>query len=220
MPKIGHKLKSIRQSRGMNQGDFGALFDMSRPTYTLIEKNEKEVDDGLLYKMSKVLELAPEELLDSVDLKIIRKPVHTSVSKSVNLIPFWDAIAVGGFRLEADQTPINGHTEMIDPGTWLRKATGSLRVYGHSMFPKYPAGCIVAFKEADQEVIIWGEDYVIELEERRIIKRLEKGDNKDFVKAVSYNKSEEYAYAPVDIPRTKIKRLFMVLGKVELEASL
>lgn len=88
------------------------------------------------------------------------------------------------------------------------------------MFPKYPAGCIVAFKDADMEVIHWGEDYVIELSDRRIIKRVEKGDEKGWIKAVSYNKSSEYVYSPIDIPVTKIKRLYMVLGKVELEASI
>lgn len=109
---------------------------------------------------------------------------------------------------------------MINPGSFLRAATGSLRIYGHSMFPKYPAGCIVAFKDADLEVIIWGEDYVIELEDRRIIKRLEKGRTDQTVTAVSYNKSDTYIYDPIEIPIRKIKRLFMVLGKIELEASI
>lgn len=156
---------------------------------------------------------------------------HTSVSEpelriekggkgsAPKKIPFYDVIAVGGQALLADQV-VNGHPEMIEPGTFLKRATGSLRIYGHSMFPKYPAGCIVAFKDADLEVIIWGEDYVIELSDRRIIKRVEKGDEKGWIKAVSYNKSEEYVYSPIDIPVTKIKRLYMVLGKVELEASI
>jgi phage repressor protein C with HTH and peptisase S24 domain len=156
---------------------------------------------------------------------------HTSVSEpkfkiekggshnKPNKIPFYDSIAVGGEALLADQAA-NGHPEMIEPGTFLKRATGSLRIYGHSMFPKYPAGCIVAFKDADLDVIIWGEDYVIELSDRRIIKRVEKGDDKGWIKAVSYNKSEEYVYAPIDIPIVKIKRLYMVLGKVELEASI
>jgi phage repressor protein C with HTH and peptisase S24 domain len=137
-------------------------------------------------------------------------------------IPFYDVIAVGGNSLLADQTPIKMQSEMVDPGTFLRNATGTLRVYGHSMFPKYPSGCIVAFKATSREVIIWGEDYVIELEDRRIVKRVERGEEKGIIKAVSYNvnKDQKYIYDPIDIPMTAVKRLYMVLGKIELEASM
>lgn len=139
-----------------------------------------------------------------------------------DLIPFYDAAAVGGQALLADQTPISVPAEYINPGTWLRSATGSLRVYGNSMFPKYPAGSIIAFKENKSGVIIWGEDYVIELEDRRIVKRLEKSEIKEHIKAVSYNvnKDNKYIYDPIDIPMTAVKRLYMVLGMVLIEASI
>ncbi len=137
----------------------------------------------------------------------------------IDKIPFYDAVAVGGSVILADQSAVDAPNDMIDPGTFLRRATGSLRIYGHSMFPKYPAGCIVAFKGADKELIIWGEDYVIELEDRRIIKRVERGEQPGYILAVSYNKSEEYPYASIDVPLAKVKRLYMVLGKIELEAS-
>jgi hypothetical protein len=55
------------------------------------------------------------------------------------------------------------------------------------MFPKYPAGSIIAFKESKSGVIIWGEDYVIELEDRRIVKRIDKSKIEGHIKAVSYN---------------------------------
>jgi len=38
--------------------------------------------------------------------------------------------------------------------------------------------------------------------------------------AVSYNKSEEYVYSLIDLPVRKIKRLFIVLRKIEVEASI
>jgi phage repressor protein C with HTH and peptisase S24 domain len=139
-----------------------------------------------------------------------------------DLIPFYDAVAVGGVQILADQTPVSGPTEMIEPGTWFKQASGALRVYGHSMFPKYPAGCIVAFKISTSTVIVWGEDYVIELSDRRIVKRVEPGLDKDHIKAVSYNinKDQKYVYDPIEIPKSEIKRMYIVLGKVELEASI
>lgn len=149
------------------------------------------------------------------------KTINGDKSNTQNKIPFYDTVAVGGTSMLAEQDPqYANQAELIDPGTWFKSASGALRVYGHSMFPKYPAGCIVAFKESEKDVLIWGEDYVIELKDRRIVKRVEKSKELGCISAVSYNKSEEYVYSSIDIPVEKIKRIFMVMGKVEIEASI
>lgn len=236
MVKIGAKLLMLRTSRRMNQEEFAALFDMTRQTYAPYENDKKPVDRELLYQMSKALNISEEDLTRGVSdengtserkstMKALGSDSDTEipggyVKKKVPLIPLYDAIAVGGNNILADQSPLSEPIEYIDPGDLLRPATGAMRVYGHSMFPKYPSGCTVTFRAADKEMIFWGEDYVLEMEDRRILKRLEPSEVKGNVKAVSYNKSEQYVYAPVEIPVKKIKRLFMVLGKVELEASI
>jgi repressor LexA len=137
-------------------------------------------------------------------------------------IPFYDALAVGGMTLLADDSPVNSYVRMIQPGTFFKNAEGALQITGHSMFPKYPSGCVVAFKYSTRwkELIIWGEDYVIELSDRRILKRVEKSEVKGCIKAVSYNvnKENKYTYDPIDIPVEEIRRMYMVLGKIELEA--
>jgi hypothetical protein len=43
------------------------------------------------------------------------------------------------------------------------KSTGTLHVYGHSMYPKYPSGSIVVFKASSAPIPLWGEDYLIEI---------------------------------------------------------
>lgn len=63
MYRIGRKLKNIRNLREMNQEDFGALFGMSRPTYSKYEKDKEVVDDALLYMMSKALGVSKDDLL-------------------------------------------------------------------------------------------------------------------------------------------------------------
>jgi hypothetical protein len=144
--------------------------------------------------------------------------------KSPELIPFFDAVAVGGNAMLAEVAPVSEPTEYINPGTWLRSATGSLRVYGHSMFPKYPAGSIIAYKDVhDVNLIHYGEDYVIELEDRRIIKRVQRSKKEGCIQVNSYNTMKDetstLVYAPYDIPMSAIKRMHMVLGLVILEAS-
>lgn len=76
MWKIGSKLLILRTSRRMNQTDFAAIFDMSRPTYAQYESDSKAVDRELLYRMSKALNITEADLTgDTLPEK------HTSVPK-------------------------------------------------------------------------------------------------------------------------------------------
>jgi transcriptional regulator with XRE-family HTH domain len=195
----------------LTQDHLGIELAVTRQTINAWEAKESiKLDNKKLEKIAKTLKVSVKDLVET-----------KSYDTAAGGIPFYDTIAgTGASMLEEQGLAYSDNAEMIDPGTWFKSANGALRVYGHSMFPKYPAGCIIAYKTADKEVIIWGEDYVIELQDRRIVKRLEKSEIADNVKAVSYNKSEEYVYPPIEIPLRKIKGLFMVLGKVELEVSI
>lgn len=220
---IAQNLKVLRERKGLSVPKLAEKTGLSKQQIYAWEKGEYDPGKDNLDVLTGFFEVSEQEILygnlTSEGKKDVRKTVHTAVRNGRHPIPFFDTIAVGGTGVLADQSAVREPTDMIYPGTFLATATGSLRIYGHSMFPKYPAGCIVAYREADKDVIIWGEDYVIELSDRRIIKRLEKSTQPGFVTAVSYNKSEEYVYAPIEIPLQKIKRLYMVVGKVELEAS-
>jgi transcriptional regulator with XRE-family HTH domain len=206
----GSNLKKFRELQNITQDELGAFIAVSRQTINAWEAKESvKLDDKKFEKLAKALKVSKNELAE-------KKSPQSSLE-----IPFYDTVLLGEVSLLAEQgMDYSANVEMIDPGTWFRGANGALRVYGHSMYPKYPAGSIIAYKTADKEVIIWGEDYVIELEDRRIVKRLDKSETPGYVKAISYNKSQDYSYPPIEIPLQKIKKLYMVLGKVELEVSI
>lgn len=221
---ISENLRVLREGRGLKVPDLARKTGLSKQQIYDWEKGAYEPRKDSLDVLTEFFGVSEQEILYSnltsePSGKEVRKTVQAPVRNGRHAIPFFDTIAVGGTDVLADQTAVREPSEMIYPGTFLSTATGSLRIYGHSMFPKYPAGCIVAYRDADKDVIIWGEDYVIELSDRRIIKRLERSKKEGFVSAVSYNKSDEYPYEPIDIPLSKVKRLYMVVGKVELEAS-
>lgn len=230
---LGANLLILRKKKRISQDELGEMVGVSGAQIGRYEKGKDNISNEMVRKLSNALEVTEIELRGLNKMEILtserkgqpeRLGSRTDTGKPGGYverkIPLYDAIAVGGNYLLADQTPLSEPIEYIDPGDLLRAATGAMRIYGHSMFPKYPSGCTVTFRKADKELIFWGEDYVLEMEDRRILKRLEKSENKENVKAVSYNKSEQYVYADVEIPIGKIKRLFMVLGKVELEASI
>jgi phage repressor protein C with HTH and peptisase S24 domain len=179
--------------------------------------------DNYLDRITSPTDAEIKEMSKKLDISTLVK----SYPEQVKMIPFYDAVAVGGTSVQAEQDPITKPMEMINPGTWFKTAQGSLRVYGHSMFPKYPSGSIIAFKNgADHahKIIHYGEDYVIELDDLRIIKRVQKSKEKDCIQVNSYNTMKDdtgaQVFAPYDIPLAAIRRMYRVLGKVELEASI
>lgn len=225
---FGTKIRELRDEKGFSQERMAELLQPFLKNYTL--------GKGTISNWEKKMEPPGIDVVDAYAAVFKVKKAYlfglntegkgTSVEESTHqpynggkLIPFYDAITVGGNDLLADQSPVSMPIRMINPGTFFRNAEGAVQITGHSMFPKYPSGCIVAYKIASLTLIIWGEDYVIELADRRILKRVEKGE-KGYIKAVSYNvnKDNKYVYDPIDIPITDVKRMFMVLGKIELEA--
>jgi transcriptional regulator with XRE-family HTH domain len=166
-----------------------------------------------------------EDFFNSFEMK----PSQMKIEKGgkSDYIPFYDAIAVGGLgSLEADQTPLYQPSEMINPGTWFRTATAALRVCGDSMFPKYRPGCVVALKEIfDKTDLDYGQDYVIETDENRYIKRIMKSDKEEdgFIEFTSYSTSVDtrgkLVHAPRDFHKDKIRRIYRVLGQVLHEAG-
>lgn len=212
---LSTRLKEYRTQKGMTQADVAQEIGVSRATIINWEKGVTTPNHHEIKQLSNVFD---------IDLTMFH--VERTMSDNVEQrIPFYDAVAVGGASMLADQNPVSDAAEMINPGTWFRTAQGALRVYGHSMFPKYPAGCIIAFKNGtDMSVIHYGEDYVIELEDRRIVKRVQKSKQAEHIQVNSYNTMKDDSgsavYSSYDIPLRAVKRMYMVLGKIELEASI
>lgn len=224
---FGKIIREIRRESEFSQGEIAERLQPFLPDYDLSkgtvsswesksEATSKDVIDAYVKAFPKY-----EWKLRGIDFDEKGTRVNILGTDS-RMIPFYDAVAIAGFGTIADQTPMDRPKNMINPGTFFRNAEGALQITGHSMFPKYPSGCIVAYRLASLSLVLWGEDYVIELAEDRrlILKRIEKSEIKDCIKAVSYNvnKDNKYVYDPIDIPMKQIGRIFMVLGKIELEA--
>lgn len=144
------------------------------------------------------------------------------VPRKEHKIPLYDAGAVGGRQIVANMEGLAGPVEMIDAGPY-KEATGAMYVYNDSMAPKYKNRDRIAYKEvADRDLILYGEDYVIETSEYRVIKNVQKGNDKGSIMACSYNSETwdggamkgKLIHESFEIPVRKINGLYLVLGKI------
>jgi hypothetical protein len=133
-------------------------------------------------------------------------------------VPILDLVA--GRNLVANE---NEATEFINPGDLFKDAQAVMRVYGDSMETKYPSGSFVPVKMLnDKSLIIYGQDYVIQTKEYRVLKRIQKSKLSKNILACSINQ-EVYQHGelagklfhePFDVAIDDIISISIVLGCV------
>lgn len=209
-----------------NEADFAKKTGISKSFLSDMKAGRKEISERNVLNFTRVFDvISPDWLLTGKGemLKPTEVPPSETTRGSANRkkIPLYDTYSVGGTSMVAPNDPVMAPTEWIDAGDWFIDATAAMHHYGDSMI-EYPSGCILALKEiSDKKLIIWGKNYVIETDEYRITKRLQRSKDPKYVIAYSTNE-EKYQdgtliHQPIDIPKSAIRRLALVLGYVVKE---
>lgn len=182
--------------------------------------------------VNKFEEINPEWLLTGRG-EMLKSPVKEvqevalKEPSEAHLIPLYDGVMTAS--VVSQELPAQAEaTEMVNAGDWFRDATAAMRVHGDSMYPDYVSGSIVAMKEVhDKRLVVFGQDYMIETSEYRILKRLQKSDDKQCYLLCSTNTEVWEAGAlkgrlihePFDIHLDSIVRLYQILGVVKRNHS-
>lgn len=166
------------------------------------------------------------------DMIISKKPYHqqrleikNNKSKPTEIPFIEEAEAIGGYE-ETNMNPITKVHSKINIGDILSDSEMAIRVYGNSMMPNYPPGCVVGLKKLDNLSIMAGEVHVIETSDRRVIKRLFYPNgmiNADSVIMYSDNTmkfeagplSGQFAYPAQELHKEQIRQLYIVTGVIK-----
>ena len=150
--------------------------------------------------------------------------------KTGKKIPFYDAEASASDISLTEMTAISAPAGTIDIGDLLNDSDSAIRIYGNSMMPNYPPGCVVGLKKVTKKFIIPGDVYVLETTDQRVLKRLFYKDDStdgDALLCVSDNtmkfeggaRSGKLAYPPFEILKEDVVRLFLVTGVVKRNSN-
>lgn len=147
---------------------------------------------------------------------------NLNIISAGKLIPYYDAEVAAGTAYAVEMVPTHP-AGMIEIGGLLRDSEFAMRVYGNSMVPNYPAGCVVGLRAHTEHFIEPGTVYVIETSENRYLKRLYYNKEKTAFRCLSDNHMKhesgpmegEYFYQEFEIPLREVRRLFRVTGLVK-----
>lgn len=165
-----------------------------------------------------------EEKDESASYLTQRRDLKNNGTKK-RLVPLFDAPTAAGL-IETEMTPIHAPAGAIDVGDLLDDSQAALRIYGNSMLPGYPPGCVVGLIKVSGSYIEPGEVYVIETRDGRVLKRLfYKEDNPDSedlmcvsdnnLKFESGARNGKLAYPPFYIKKAEVINLFAVTGTIK-----
>lgn len=159
------------------------------------------------------------EMLKTGKAEVVEETRAISTGK---VIPYYDAEVAAGtsYGMDMVQTQPVG---MIEIGGLLKDSEFAMRVYGNSMVPNYPAGCVIGLRQYTERFIEPGTVYVIETSENRFLKRLYYNKNKDAFRCLSDNHMKheagpmegEYFYPEFEIAFADVQRLLRVTGVIK-----
>lgn len=211
---LGLSKKAFEESVGLSNGYVGSI--RKGIGYKAIEQITECYPD-----LNPIWLLTGEgEMLSSGNTENSQKNENIITGK---LIPYYDVEAAAGNSYEMSMEPVSRPVGMIEIGGLLKDSESALRVYGNSMTPNYPAGCVVGLRPHNDSFIEPGCVYVIETTDNRFLKRLYYNKNKTAFRCVSDNHmvhetgpmTGEYYYPEFDIPFDSVRRLFRVVGVIK-----
>lgn len=233
---INSRIKEVRKDLfgGINKKFAEALGEHPNTTSNWVREGYS-VGRGVVSKISNTLNVDYDWLLTGKGEKYLTgegemlkgRPTPESFEDGSGfaqgkIIPLFDAAAIGGNSHGMDMTPAR-QIEMIQIGGFLRESESALRVYGNSMTPNYPPGCIVGTKQWNERFIEPGRVYVLETRENRFLKRLYYNMDKTAYRCLSDNTmlhesgpaKGEFCYPEFEIPIEDVFRLHKVIGVIK-----
>ena len=158
-------------------------------------------------------------------LKDVQSSEENGASQEISsgkVIPYYDAEVAAGTEYGMEMTPTSP-VGWIEIGGILKDSEFAMRVYGNSMVPNYPAGCVIGLRRYTEHFIEPGTVYVVETTENRFLKRLYYNKEKTSFRCMSDNHMKhesgpmegEFFYPEFEIPFEDVRRLFRVTGVVK-----
>lgn len=208
-------LRIFRKQKGLTQKQIASFLGVGQPFVSQMESGKDRMPDEYVSRLI--------DEFGEIDDASVRETDNSQPSiDSGKVIPYYDAEVAAGTQYGMEMTPA-APAGWIEIGGILKDSEFAMRVYGNSMVPNYPAGCVIGLRRYTEHFIEPGTVYVIETAENRFLKRLYYNDDKTAFSCISDNhmkhesgpREGKYFYPEFEIPLEDVKRLFRVTGVIK-----
>lgn len=227
--ELKHLIKHLVFSdKVANQADFASKLGYERSTISGMTSGKKPISEAFANKVCEIFDVNIDWLRSGQGEMLkenISNKQHSDNDEVLTgkVIPLYDAAASAGTAYSTNTNAVSLPMAMIEIGALLNDSQMALRVYGNSMIPNYPAGCIVGLRVHNDRFIVPGNVYVVETMDDRYIKRLYYNEDKTAFDCSSDNhmvhddgpRKGKFFYPNFEIPLEDVRRLFKVVGVIK-----
>lgn len=216
------RVKHLMQIRHLSQRQLAALLRIDASNFSKVMNGRIPFSEGLVNRMVVDLGVSKAWLRDGHGLPFDKTPLARDISLREPLCPgttlrgtpVYDLDVTAGCRsLEAifgEVRPV-GTIDMPE----LSPQSNVVKVSGNSMAPRIVNGGYVAIRRISSlRNIFWGQIYVVELDEMRLVKYLRRHSDPAMVILHSANPD----YDDMDVARDDIRALYLVEAILNYEA--
>ncbi|MDE7474380.1 MAG: hypothetical protein K2M71_01995 [Duncaniella sp.] len=223
------RVRHLMEVRRLSQRQLAMILRIDASNLSKVLNGKLPFSDGLVNRMVADLGVSKSWLRDGVGLPFEKAPVAREVTPAapvrmmdgqqggsgVQGTPVYDLDVTAGCRsleeLFGEIKPVG----IVDlPGVPLD--SNIVKVRGDSMAPRIINGGYVAIRPiSDMRTIFWGQIYVVELQEFRMVKYLRRHPDPEMVILHSDNPD----YDDMDVPRADIRRLYVVEAILNYEIN-
>ena len=225
MESIASRIKELIKELGISQNEFADRIRTDRSNLSKQISGKLPVGDVLVNKIVVVLGGSKLWLTEGRREKYIFKPAAASGTLSISPERMMDSDAGGTKVYDIDVTAgpagraLNFSSEHVigsinHPA--VNRNSYIVKVSGDSMNPVINNGDMLVIREVKNNLIFWGQIYVVVLEDYRMVKYIRKHVNPEMVILRSANPN----YDDIEIPRTEIKSLFLVENVLRIDDNL
>ena len=225
MTTIPDRLRHIMQLKHLSQRQLAHLLRIDPSNLSKVMNGKLPFTEGLINRIVVDLGISKNWLRDGSGVPyekssmardiVLPEPLQAQIVPAVHGTPVYDIDVTAGCRslsqLFGEIHPVG----VIDiPG--ISQNAQMVKVRGDSMCPRISNGGYVAIRPIrDLRNIFWGQIYVVELEEFRMVKYLRRHSDPAWV----ILHSENPKYDDMDVLRSDIRALYLVEAIVNCEVS-
>jgi phage repressor protein C with HTH and peptisase S24 domain len=216
------RIKYLMKEMGMRQVQFAERIGVDTSNLSKYLNAHMPLGDSFLNRIVVNLGVSKEWLLDGTDLPFGKAPARIEMGNNLNNVtagatPVYDVDATAGMA--------SGRNELFDNGNivgWVNLPNMNpncriVRVSGDSMAPVIMDGDFIAVREmSNPSQIYWGQIYVVQLDDFRVVKYVRRHTDPNMVVL----RSENSNYDDMDVRRTDIHEMLLVQHILHINSRL
>ncbi|MDE5799867.1 MAG: helix-turn-helix domain-containing protein, partial [Paramuribaculum sp.] len=213
---VAQRIKYLIEKLNLNQTRFARKLSLDPANLSKALNGKLPITAGLINRIAADFQVSKRWLATGAGMpfeKPVANPPHQQPEPDGRIVPIYDIDVTAGcseLSLEFTTDRIIGSIILpsVKPGSVI------VRVSGDSMQPDILDGSYIAVRPVtDPDCIFWGQIYVVVMDDYRMVKRVRRNPDPEKVNLVSSNP----LYDPIEIPRSKIRHLYLVEAILNLK---